>query len=158
MASKSFSSSRLSKQKTVLILSPFSIGLTLSLLSMKPKRVYNVTSTFEVDKRKPSWFDVIEKSIDNKRIKVGLVNVDTRVDGYFQVMKSYNGGDQALVNEVFTWWHRLPTKLNYLKSFEKREGNENLEVVPEDLYVMHYLVLKPWMCNSLIEIMTVIGT
>lgn len=73
-------------------------------------------------------------------------------------MKSYNGGDQALVNEVFTWWHRLPTKLNYLKSFEKREGNENLEVVPEDLYVMHYLVLKPWMCNSLIEIMTVIGT
>lgn len=85
MASKSSSSSHLSKQKAFLILSLFSIGLLLSLLSMKPKRVSNVTSKFEVDKRKPSWFDVIEKSIDNKRIKVGLVNVDTRVDGYFQV-------------------------------------------------------------------------
>ncbi|TKY52216.1 UDP-glucuronate protein [Spatholobus suberectus] len=60
-------------------------------------------------------------------------------------VKPYNGGDQGLVNEVFTWWHRLPTKLNYLKSFEEREGNEK-EEIPEDLYVMHYLGLKPWMC------------
>ncbi|KAG5127432.1 hypothetical protein AAZX31_10G145200 [Glycine max] len=81
MASKSSSSSHLSKQKAFLILSLFSIGLLLSLLSMKPKRVSNVTSKFEVDKRKPSWFEVIEKNYASKRINVGLVNVDTRVDG-----------------------------------------------------------------------------
>src|ERR1044072_680334 len=28
-------------------------------------------------------------------------------------VKPYNGGDQGFVNEVFTWWHRLPSKLNY---------------------------------------------
>nr|KYP74339.1 Glycogenin-1 [Cajanus cajan] len=52
-------------------------------------------------------------------------------------VKPYNGVDQGLVNEVFTWWHRLPMKLNYVKSFEE---------IPEDLHVMHYLGLKPWMC------------
>ncbi|XP_027364544.1 putative UDP-glucuronate:xylan alpha-glucuronosyltransferase 4 [Abrus precatorius] len=60
-------------------------------------------------------------------------------------VKPYNGGDQGLVNEVFTWWHRLPTKLNYLKSFQERPENEK-EEVPEDLYAIHYLGLKPWMC------------
>ncbi|KAK7277925.1 hypothetical protein RJT34_22944 [Clitoria ternatea] len=55
-------------------------------------------------------------------------------------VKSYNGGDQGLVNEVFTWWHRLPTKVNYLKSFQEEEE------VSKDLYVIHYLGLKPWMC------------
>lgn len=58
-------------------------------------------------------------------------------------VKPYNGGDQGFLNEVFTWWHRLPTKVNYLKSFE---GNNNNEIIHEDLYVMHYLGLKPWMC------------
>ncbi|KAJ1387441.1 Nucleotide-diphospho-sugar transferase [Sesbania bispinosa] len=60
-------------------------------------------------------------------------------------VKPYNGGDQGLVNEIFTWWHRLPTKLNYLKSFQERQGYEEVEI-PEDLYVIHYLGLKPWMC------------
>lgn len=60
-------------------------------------------------------------------------------------VKSYNGGDQGLVNEVFTWWHRLPMKLNYLKSFEDGVGNDEKEI-PKDLYVMRYLGLKPWMC------------
>lgn len=39
-------------------------------------------------------------------------------------LKSYNGGDQGFLNEVFTWWHRLPSKTNYLKIFQK-ENSEN---------------------------------
>jgi glycogenin glucosyltransferase len=60
-------------------------------------------------------------------------------------VKSYNGGDQGFLDEVFTWWHRLPTKVYYLKSFEVNNNNNN-EIILEDLYVMHYLGLKPWMC------------
>ncbi|KAG5232481.1 UDP-glucuronate:xylan alpha-glucuronosyltransferase [Salix suchowensis] len=40
---------------------------------------------------------------------------------------SYNGGDQGFLNEVFTWWHRLPTRLNYLKIF-KEQGNPDHEI------------------------------
>ncbi|XP_061338037.1 putative UDP-glucuronate:xylan alpha-glucuronosyltransferase 4 [Gastrolobium bilobum] len=61
-------------------------------------------------------------------------------------VKPYNGGDQGLVNEIFTWWHRLPRKLNYLKSFQQGKGNDEKHEIPEDLYVIHYLGLKPWMC------------
>ena len=61
-------------------------------------------------------------------------------------VKPYNGGDQGLINEVFTWWHRLPTKVNYLKNFEPLPGENEKHVIPEDLYVIHYLGLKPWMC------------
>lgn len=39
-------------------------------------------------------------------------------------LKSYNGGDQGFLNEVFTWWHRLPSRVNYLKIFLK-ENSEN---------------------------------
>ncbi|KAK7269327.1 hypothetical protein RIF29_22051 [Crotalaria pallida] len=60
-------------------------------------------------------------------------------------VKPYNGGDQGFLNEVFTWWHRFPRKLNYLKSFSD-EGNNNNEIPNEDLYVMHYLGIKPWDC------------
>ncbi|KAK9219085.1 hypothetical protein WN943_007724 [Citrus x changshan-huyou] len=30
-------------------------------------------------------------------------------------VSSYNGGDQGFLNEVFTWWHRLPKRINHLK-------------------------------------------
>ncbi|CAL0300088.1 unnamed protein product [Lupinus luteus] len=60
-------------------------------------------------------------------------------------VKPYNGGDQGFVNEIFTWWHRLPRKLNYLKFFQKKNEKQDNEV-PEDIYVMHYLGLKPWNC------------
>jgi hypothetical protein len=29
---------------------------------------------------------------------------------------SYNGGNQGFLNEVFLWWHRLPTKQTASKS------------------------------------------
>ncbi|GLT38290.1 hypothetical protein SLA2020_125470 [Shorea laevis] len=55
---------------------------------------------------------------------------------------SYNGGDQGFLNEVFTWWHRWPTKVNFLKNFGKKKERG----IPEDVYAIHYLGWKPWTC------------
>nr|DAD43758.1 TPA_asm: hypothetical protein HUJ06_001988 [Nelumbo nucifera] len=62
-----------------------------------------------------------------------------------QNVVSYNGGDQGFLNEVFTWWNRWPSTLNYLKVFEETKSSER-EKLPESLYTIHYLGLKPWMC------------
>ncbi|XP_007030850.2 PREDICTED: putative UDP-glucuronate:xylan alpha-glucuronosyltransferase 4 [Theobroma cacao] len=56
---------------------------------------------------------------------------------------SHNGGDQGFLNEVFTWWHRLPSKVNFLKIFQRNGSRQN---IPDDLSAIHYLGLKPWMC------------
>ncbi|KAI4345108.1 hypothetical protein L6164_012268 [Bauhinia variegata] len=32
-------------------------------------------------------------------------------------IESYNGGDQGYLNEIFTWWHRIPRHMNFLKHF-----------------------------------------
>lgn len=61
-------------------------------------------------------------------------------------VKPYNGGDQGFLNEIFTWWHRLPKKINYMKSFRSLGKNDTKHEVIEDVYTMHYLGLKPWMC------------
>ncbi|KAL2468546.1 putative UDP-glucuronate:xylan alpha-glucuronosyltransferase 4 [Forsythia ovata] len=60
------------------------------------------------------------------------------------VVASYNGGDQGFLNEMFPWWHRLPEKLNYLKYFNTI--NDQLHEIPHDLYALHFLGFKPWMC------------
>ncbi|KAB2630164.1 hypothetical protein D8674_007683 [Pyrus ussuriensis x Pyrus communis] len=59
-------------------------------------------------------------------------------------LESYNGGDQGFLNEIFTWWHRLPWRLNALKCFGGSKG-ANHEMA-EDLYAIHYLGFKPWVC------------
>ncbi|XP_056166247.1 putative UDP-glucuronate:xylan alpha-glucuronosyltransferase 4 [Syzygium oleosum] len=59
-------------------------------------------------------------------------------------LDSYNGGDQGFLNEFFTWWHRLPSRLNWLKSFDNRKDEER--AIPDNLYTLHFLGLKPWMC------------
>ncbi|KAL3524619.1 hypothetical protein ACH5RR_012991 [Cinchona calisaya] len=68
-------------------------------------------------------------------------------------IESYNGGDQGYLNEIFTWWHRIPNHLNFLKNFLSYEGEEvNKKKIlligeePPVLYVIHYLGYKPWMC------------
>jgi len=67
-------------------------------------------------------------------------------------IKSYNGGDQGYLNEVFVWWHRLPTRVNFLKNFwsnktaETMRKNELFGADPPKLYAIHYLGLKPWLC------------
>ncbi|CAD5177812.1 unnamed protein product [Musa acuminata subsp. malaccensis] len=65
---------------------------------------------------------------------------------------SYNGGDQGFLNEAFVWWHRLPRRVNFLKNFwsnttaEASMKNRLLAADPPELYAIHYLGLKPWMC------------
>ncbi|XP_054799577.1 putative UDP-glucuronate:xylan alpha-glucuronosyltransferase 3 [Prosopis cineraria] len=66
---------------------------------------------------------------------------------------SYNGGDQGYLNEIFTWWHRIPKRMNFLKHFWEGDEEEKKEMKtrlfgadPPILYVLHYLGNKPWLC------------
>lgn len=61
-----------------------------------------------------------------------------------EVIETYNGGDQGFLNEIFTWWHRLPAKVNHLKFFDS--PSDPMHRVPQDVYTLHYLGLKPWRC------------
>eukprot|EP01018_Ginkgo_biloba_P019232 Gb_06192 [translate_table: standard] len=67
-------------------------------------------------------------------------------------IESYNGGDQGYLNEIFTWWHRLPKHMNFLKHFWSSDTDEKelktylFGADPPILYVLHYLGLKPWLC------------
>ncbi|XP_052201726.1 putative UDP-glucuronate:xylan alpha-glucuronosyltransferase 3 isoform X1 [Diospyros lotus] len=68
-------------------------------------------------------------------------------------IESYNGGDQGYLNEIFTWWHRIPKHMNFLKHFWEGDEKEKKEMKtrlfganPPILYVLHYLGLKPWLC------------
>uniref|UniRef100_A0A0R0KYU3 Hexosyltransferase n=1 Tax=Glycine max TaxID=3847 RepID=A0A0R0KYU3_SOYBN len=67
-----------------------------------------------------------------------MMNITSKV-------RSYNGGDQGFLNEIFTWWHRLPAKVNQLTTF-RSTGHGNKHELPDDVYTIHYLGLKPWMC------------
>lgn len=66
---------------------------------------------------------------------------------------SYNGGDQGYLNELFTWWHRIPKHMNFLKHFWEGDEEEKkamktrlFRADPPILYVIHYLGNKPWLC------------
>lgn len=68
-------------------------------------------------------------------------------------IESYNGGDQGYLNEIFTWWHRIPKRMNFLKHYWEGDEPEKKEMKtrlfgadPPILYVLHYLGLKPWLC------------
>ncbi|KAK9740924.1 hypothetical protein RND81_03G071500 [Saponaria officinalis] len=68
-------------------------------------------------------------------------------------IESYNGGDQGYLNEIFTWWHRIPKRMNFLKHYWAGDEPEKKEMKtrlfgsdPPVLYVLHYLGLKPWLC------------
>ncbi|TYH79758.1 hypothetical protein ES332_D03G084500v1 [Gossypium tomentosum] len=68
-------------------------------------------------------------------------------------IKSYNGGDQGYLNEIFTWWHRIPKHMNFLKHFWEGDEEEKKQMKtrlfgadPPILYVIHYLGNKPWLC------------
>ncbi|KAE8809296.1 Glycogenin-1 [Hordeum vulgare] len=66
---------------------------------------------------------------------------------------SYNGGDQGYLNEIFTWRHRIPKHMNFLKHFwegdeeeVKAKKTQLFGANPPILYVLHYLGRKPWLC------------
>ncbi|CAN4076160.1 unnamed protein product [Withania somnifera] len=68
-------------------------------------------------------------------------------------IESYNGGDQGYLNEIFTWWHRIPKHMNFLKHYWEGDEEEKKQMKthlfgadPPVLYVLHYLGLKPWLC------------
>ncbi|KAK7258854.1 hypothetical protein RIF29_24442 [Crotalaria pallida] len=63
-------------------------------------------------------------------------------------VQSYNNEDDQdyYLNEIFTWWHRLSWKMNYLKYYKRQRGNNEKREVPKDVYGIHYFGLKPWMC------------
>ncbi|CAH9146176.1 unnamed protein product [Cuscuta epithymum] len=68
-------------------------------------------------------------------------------------IESYNGGDQGYLNEIFTWWHRIPKHMNFLKHFwigdepeVKQRKTELFAAEPPILYAVHYLGYKPWLC------------
>lgn len=73
--------------------------------------------------------------------------------GHINEIVSYNGGDQGYLNEIFTWWHRIPKHLNFLKHFWEGDEPEKKQMKtrlfgadPPVLYVIHYLGNKPWIC------------
>ncbi|KAI8535735.1 hypothetical protein RHMOL_Rhmol10G0196700 [Rhododendron molle] len=66
---------------------------------------------------------------------------------------SYSGGDQGYLNEIFTWWHRIPKHMNFLKNFwsgddEAVKGKKTrlFGAEPPILYVLHFVGYKPWRC------------
>ncbi|CAI9769002.1 unnamed protein product [Fraxinus pennsylvanica] len=76
-------------------------------------------------------------------IEPSACTFETLMEHRFKV-KSYNGGDQGFLNEMFVWWHRWPIKLNFLKDFVLIP--DLVHEIPKDIYALHYLGLKPWMC------------
>lgn len=87
---------------------------------------------------------------DGYRFNSGLMLVEPSKCTFQTLMRkrftvaSYNGGDQGFLNEVFTWWHRWPGRVNFLKFFG--DANDLRGSIPTNLYTIHYLGVKPWMC------------
>ncbi|BAS79213.1 Os02g0556000 [Oryza sativa Japonica Group] len=67
---------------------------------------------------------------------------------------SYNGGDQGYLNEVFSWWHRLPSHANFMKHFWEGDSGERLAAArravlaaePAVALAVHFVGMKPWFC------------
>ncbi|KAJ4796594.1 Hexosyltransferase [Rhynchospora pubera] len=85
---------------------------------------------------------VVEPS--NCTFKTFMLNINS--------VKSYDGGDQGFLNEMFVWWHRLPRRTNFFKMIWANTTKEKLKfdsmfvADPPQLYAIHYFGLKPWMC------------
>ncbi|KAF6154778.1 hypothetical protein GIB67_032390 [Kingdonia uniflora] len=88
---------------------------------------------------------------DKMLFNSGLMSIEPSNCVFKSLMKkrrtlfSYNGGDQGFLNEAFTWWHRLPKRLNRLKFFSPGSNTEHK--LPETLLAIHYVGLKPWTCH-----------
>uniref|UniRef100_A0A453G7Y0 Hexosyltransferase n=1 Tax=Aegilops tauschii subsp. strangulata TaxID=200361 RepID=A0A453G7Y0_AEGTS len=69
---------------------------------------------------------------------------------------SATGNNATLFNSgvmIFTWWHRIPKHMNFLKHFwegdeeeVKAKKTQLFGANPPILYVLHYLGRKPWLC------------
>ncbi|KAM0852400.1 hypothetical protein ACQ4PT_051782 [Festuca glaucescens] len=73
--------------------------------------------------------------------------------GHIRDIHSYNGGDQGYLNEVFSWWHRLPSHANYMKHFWEGSSADHaaakrrvLAADPPVALAVHFVGMKPWFC------------
>ncbi|KAJ3673690.1 hypothetical protein LUZ60_005682 [Juncus effusus] len=68
---------------------------------------------------------------------------------HIESVKSYNGGDQGFLNEIFVWWHRLSVRTSIFKHV-KPQTNETIDGLldfdPPKYYAIHYFGVKPWFC------------
>ncbi|CAI5465189.1 unnamed protein product [Closterium sp. Yama58-4] len=68
-------------------------------------------------------------------------------------VQSENGGDQGFLNNVFTWWHRVPDSVNILKPVWTSDPVKKQALVymksrwfsedPSEIHAIHYLVDDP---------------
>ncbi|KAL7003073.1 hypothetical protein U1Q18_004231 [Sarracenia purpurea var. burkii] len=70
----------------------------------------------------------------------------TLMEKMFEV-ESYDATDQGFLNEMFTWWHRWPSRINSLTLFDGVDDKEH-EMMGGNPYAIHYLGIKPWMCQT----------
>ncbi|KAE8675381.1 putative UDP-glucuronate:xylan alpha-glucuronosyltransferase 5 [Hibiscus syriacus] len=127
--------------------------LRIWLLTWYHKVVF-IDSDFLVFKNMDSLFLYPQLSAaanDKTRFNSGIMVIEPSLCTFEDLMVksfklgSYNGGDQGFLNEAFTWWHRVPSRMNFLKYFEGNQSSDRNKV-PDDVSAIHYLGLKPWMC------------
>ncbi|XP_047323520.1 putative UDP-glucuronate:xylan alpha-glucuronosyltransferase 5 [Impatiens glandulifera] len=118
-------------------------------------KIIFIDSDFLVLENLDSFFDYPELSaVGNSRdiFNSGVMLVEPSICKFKKLMEikdlvgSYNGGDQGFLNQIIVWWHRWPTRLNFLKAFPLEMGDEIHEKLPLRVSALHYLGWKPWMC------------
>lgn len=119
-------------------------------------KVMFIDSDFIVTRSLDEFFvypGVSAKGNNKNRFNSGLMLLEPSVCTFRSLMerrwvvRSYNGGDQGYLNEMFPWWHRLPNKINHLTYFGSIDDDKDRDHrVPNDVYAIHYLGLKPWWC------------
>ncbi|KAJ3674063.1 hypothetical protein LUZ60_006055 [Juncus effusus] len=71
---------------------------------------------------------------------------------FINIIEPYDGSDQGFLNEFFFWWHRLPARIDFMKMTVSNTTKEKLMLDslytadPAQLYAIHYLGIKPWLC------------
>ncbi|CAH9141083.1 unnamed protein product [Cuscuta epithymum] len=145
------------------------------LAAMGYDKAIFVDSDIIVVKNMDAFFSFPELSAagnDNHLFNSGVMVLEPSTCTFKALMErryevaSYNGGDQGFLNEMFVWWHRLPMGVNRLKVFANHNHNDEEKRIyvkampnqtqtstsasehrlPEDVYAIHYLGLKPWAC------------
>ncbi|KAL1566099.1 putative UDP-glucuronate:xylan alpha-glucuronosyltransferase 4 [Salvia divinorum] len=120
-------------------------------------KVMFIDSDFIVTRSLDEFFihpGVSAKGDNKNRFNSGLMVLEPSMCTFRTLMerrwsvRSYNGGDQGFLNEMFPWWHRLPNKINHLTYFPSADDHKNRDhtVVPNDISGIHYLGMKPWWC------------
>ncbi|KAL6989677.1 hypothetical protein U1Q18_015428 [Sarracenia purpurea var. burkii] len=118
-------------------------------------KIIFIDSDFIVLDNIDAFFDFPQLSAvgnDKSLFNSGIMMIEPSICTFETLMEkrhkvaSYNGGDQGFLNEMFVWWHRWPSRMNHLKIFQGQGEHGEERGVPTDVFAVHYLGLKPWMC------------